>query len=203
MNLATLARWRALAAACVLGLGLTAAQAHPLADLPFAGQGNLLVFDAATGSGGWNGEIRAVSDPATPPALSFAVLVTFDYDATANRLHGRFEFTQADDLASSVFGRVRGGFTDAAGSLDAGGQLALDYDVRGGTGRYAGTSGFALSFLSFDPRADGDANYTEHGLLVAVPEPGMAWLMAAGLLLLAPRHRRRAHKTQGRGAPLP
>ncbi len=48
-----------------------------------------------------------------------------------------------------------------------------------------GSSGFGLSLLSFDPTATGDNNYVEQGLLVAVPEPGMAGLMAAGLVLLA------------------
>lgn len=177
----------ALALALAMPLAHARATAHPLAAFSFRGQGNVLVFDAAVGSGGWNGEILEVGGGAAP--LSFAALVTFDFDAAANRLRGRFEFTQADDLDSTIFGRLRGGFTDASASLASGGQLGLDYRVLGGTGRYAGTRGFGLSFLEFDPAATGRDNYREDGLLVAVPEPGMAALMTAGLLLLLARLR--------------
>lgn len=206
--IAHLSRRGLAAAACVLGLAVPLAQASPLANFSFEGQGNLLVFDAATGSGGWNGEIREFSDPAAPlpMPLSFAVLVTFDFDAAMNRLLGSFEFTQTDDLDSSIFGSVTGGFTDSAGSLATGGQLGLDYSVLGGTGRYAGYSGFALSFLDFDPSTSGD-NYVERGLIVAMPEPGMAWLvMTAGLVLLLVQARQRRQqelKRQGRRPRLP
>lgn len=183
-TLPTLRRWLA-AAACLLSLSALQAQAQALSNFSFDGRGNLLVFDAAAGSGGWNGEISEFSDSALPAPLSFAVLVLFDYDAALNRLFGTFEFTQADDLNSSIFGHVMGGFTDVSGSLAGGGQLGLDYSLLGGTGRYAGASGFGLSFLSFDPAATGDNNYVEQGLLVAVPEPGMAGLMAGGLIALA------------------
>jgi hypothetical protein len=171
--------------ACMLCLAAPPAQAASLPNFVFDGRGNLLVFDAASGSGGWNGAISEFADPALPAPLSFAVLVTFDYDAVLNRLLGSFEFTQADDLSSSIFGNVAGGFTAAGGSLAGGGQLELDYQVLGGTGRYAGLSGFGLSFLGFDPAASGDNNYVEQGLIVAVPEPGMAGLTAFGLLALA------------------
>ena len=175
-----------LAAGCLLTLAAAPqVRAGELSNFVFDGAGNLLVFDAAAGSGGWNGEIIEFADPALPAPLSFAVLVLFSYDAALNRLLGSFEFTQANDLGSAIFGSVEGGFTDMSGSLTGGGQLGLDYKVLGGTGRYAGSSGFGLSLLSFDPAATGDNNYVEQGLLVAVPEPGMAGLMAAGLVLLA------------------
>jgi len=179
------------AAACLLGLAAPQAQAQTLSDFSFEGRGNLLVFDATTGSGVWNGEITEFNDSLLSMPLSFAVLVVFDYDAALNRLLGNFEFTQADDLDSSIFGSVLGSFTDASHNLADGGQLGLDYSVLGGTGRYAGSSGFGLSFLSFDPAATDD-NYFEQGLLVAVPEPGMASLMAAGLVLLALGRARRS-----------
>jgi hypothetical protein len=188
------------AVACMLCLAAPPAQAASLPNFVFDGQGNLLVFDAASGSGGWNGEISEFAVPALPaplPApLSFAVLVTFDYDVVLNRLLGSFEFTQADDLSSSIFGNVAGGFTAAGGSLVGGGQLELDYQVLGGTGRHAGLSGFGLSFLGFDPSASGTHNnYFEQGLIVAVPEPSVAGLMAFGLLALAlVRTRRPARK---------
>jgi hypothetical protein len=205
-SIARFSRRGLAAAACVLGLVVPLAQAGPLANFSFEGQGNLLVFDTTTGSGGWNGEIREFSNPASPlpVPLSFAVLVTFDFDAATNHLLGSFEFTQTDDLDSSIFGRVTGGFTDPAGSLATGGQLGLDYSVLGGTGRYAGYGGFALSFLEFDPSAGGD-NYAEQGLIVAMPEPGMAWLvMTAGLLLVQARQRRQQElKRQGRSPRLP
>jgi hypothetical protein len=179
----------------MLCLAAPPAQAASLPNFVFDGRGNLLVFDAASGSGGWNGEISEFAVPALPAPLSFAVLVTFDYDVVLNRLLGSFEFTQADDLSSSIFGNVAGGVTAAAGSLAGGGQLALDYQVMGGTGRYAGLSGFGLSFLGFDPAASGDNNYVEQGLIVAVPETGMAGLTAFGLLALAlVRTRRPARK---------
>lgn len=182
-----------LAAGCLLTLAAAPqARAGELSDFVFDGAGNLLVFDAAAGSGGWNGEIIEFADPALPAPLSFAVLVLFSYDATVNRLLGSFEFTQANDLGSAIFGSVEGGFTGMSGSLTGGGQLGLDYKVLGGTGRYAGSSGFGLSLLSFDPAATGDNNYVEQGLLVAVPEPGMAGLMATGLVLLALVRRRRS-----------
>jgi len=175
-----------LAAGCLLTLAAAPqVRAGELSNFVFDGTGNLQVFDATAGSGGWNGEIVELADPAVPAPLSFAVLVLFSYEAALNRLLGNFEFTQANDLGSSIFGSVEGGFTEPSGSLAGGGQLGLDYQVLGGTGRYAGSSGFGLSFLSFEPAATGDNNYAEKGLLVAVPEPGMAALMAAGLVLLA------------------
>ena len=181
-SLLSILRRALLTTGCLLTLAAGPhAQAGDLSNFVFEGRGNVLVFDAAAGSGGWNGEITGVTDA----ALSFAVLVTFDYDAAQNHLLGIFEFTKANDLASSISGSVMGGFTGASGSLAGGGQLELDYQVLGGTGLYAGSSGFGLSSLSFDPGATGDNNYSERGLLVAVPEPGMAALMAAGLLLLA------------------
>jgi hypothetical protein len=193
------------AIACLLCLAALSAQGTARSNFVFDGRGNLVVFDEALGSGGWNGEVSEFADPALPSPLSFAVLVTFDCHAELNRLLGSFEFMQADDLGSSIFGLVEGGFTAASESLAGGGQLELDCQGLGGSARYVGVSGFGLSFLSFDPAASGDKNHFEQGLIVAVPEPGMAGLTAFGLLALAlalVRTRRPAWKRKSRGAPL-
>lgn len=177
------------AAACALTLAApSAAWAGPLSAFFFDGEGNVLVFDAAAGSGGWNGSLTGFADPAMPmtPPLSLAALVLFQFDAAANLLSGQFEFSDASDLSSAIFGSVSGSFTDPDSSLDLGGQLALDYMITGGSGQFAGAQGFGLSFLSFDPNAMVFDNYGEQGLLVAeiaaVPEPGTLLLLAvAGL----------------------
>ncbi len=175
------------AAACALALAAPSATwAGPLSAFFFEGEGNVLVFDA--GSGGWNGALTGYADPAMPmtPPLSLAALVLFQFDAAANLLSGQFEFSDASDLSSTIVGSVSGSFTDRASSLDTGGQLSLDYMITGGSGQFAGATGFGLSFLSFDPNAMAFNNYGEQGLLVAevsaVPEPGTLLLLAvAGL----------------------
>ena len=173
---------------------LSPAWAGRLDAFVFEGTGNLIVFDAASGSGGWNGAITEFTDPARPglAPLSFASLVLFDFDPALNRLTGQFEFSDAVDLASSVFGTLSGAFTDPGDTLDGGGQFALDYQITGGTGAYDGQRGFGLSFLSFDPNATGFDNYSEQGLLAAVPEPSTWALLALGLGALGLRSRHRA-----------
>lgn len=182
-----------IAVACAIGLvpllATPLAQAGPLSFFNFSGEGNLLVFDAAAGTGGWNGALTEYSDPGSPlpNPLSLAALVLFDYDAALNALNGNFEFTNAVDLASSIYGTVSGGFTDPAGNLIDGGQLGLDYLIVGGTGQFAGYSGFGLSFLSFDPNPAAFNNYSEQGFLsaepsAAVPEPASATLLLAAAL---------------------
>lgn len=186
----------------VAGLGLAVAmasvsapaQANPLNAFVFDGSGNLLVFDAAAGTGGWNGAITEYSSPAAPLAnpLSLTSVVTFTLDAITQMLSGQFEFTNAADLTSSVFGSVSGAFTNPADTLTGGGQFSLDYMINGGTGDYAGLHGFGLSFLSFNPNAITFDNYSEQGLLVAVPEPGTLALVAMCLGLMAGGQKRRA-----------
>lgn len=188
-TLAVAATTRRLMAAATLGLAaVSAAHAGPLSNFSFAGDGNVLVFDALAGTGGWNGQITEFADPPLPELRSLASLVTFTYDASANVLTGLFEFTDAVDLLSSVFGTLMGRFTDPAGNLTDGGQLELDYSVLGGTGLFSGSSGFGLSFLSFDPKSAAFNNYREDGLLVvgaatAVPLPGSVPLVGLGLAL--------------------
>lgn len=188
-----------LAAAVSLPLCLPgAAWAGPLSAFSFDGEGNVLVFDAQAGTGGWNGAITETVDPALPnPApLSLAALVIFAFETASNVLTGGFEFTHAVDLGSSLFGTLSGRFTDPGYTLDTGGQFELDYQILGGTGLFAGFTGFGLSFLSFDPQAQSFNNYSEQGLLVAdaaaVPEPASLWLAAAALGLSALALRRSA-----------
>jgi hypothetical protein len=188
-TLAAAVTTRRLMAAIAVGLAAaSSAQAGPLSSFSFAGDGNVLVFDALAGTGGWNGQITEFADPPLPAPRSLASLVTFTYDASTNVLAGQFEFTDAVDLLSSVFGTLMGRFTDPAGSLTDGGQLELDYSVLGGTGLFSGSSGLGLSFLSFDPRGTTFNNYSEDGVLVvgataALPLPGSAPLVSLGLAL--------------------
>ncbi len=172
-----------LCAAVVLPL---AAQAQSTAYLvPFDGSGNIAVFDATAGSGGWVGSLTQSPDGGSAPPLSFVSFVLFDLNQATRALSGTFEFTTTD-LASSLNGNVAG-FSLNPDFLGNGGRLLLNYTVAGGTGQFAGANGFATSQLSYDV-SDPFAfdNYTETGLLAfavaAVPEPASMLLMAAGLL---------------------
>ena len=157
--------------------------------VPYEGQGNLAVFDAAAGTGGWVGSIDEVPDPAnvTPP-LSLVSVVLFTLDSAARTLMGSFEFTTTD-LLSTLFGELTGTYLDAD-ILTLGGQFSLDYQINGGTGQFAGANGFGLAFLDYNPAAVGD-NYTESGLLLfTVPSPATGALVLAGLLALAASRRK-------------
>ncbi len=171
----------ALAAALPL-----AAHAAPVSYFtPYAGSGNVSVFDAT--SGGWVGAIDATPD-ATPAPYSLVSVVLFNLDPLTLALSGSFEFTTTD-LASSLFGTLGGSAFDAD-ILASGGQFSIDYQITGGSGSFAGASGFGLAFLSYDPLASFD-NYSEIGLLsfdvpgAAVPEPQPLALVALALGLLA------------------
>jgi hypothetical protein len=172
------------AAACTLvGLLPLAAMAEPVTTfVPFGGTGNVAVFDADAGTGGWVGTIDQAPEPGGAAPLSLVSVVLFTLDRTARTLDGHFEFTTTD-LASTLFGRLVGSFVNDD-ILASGGQFSLDYQVLGGSGRWAGASGFGLSFLDFDPRVSGDT-YAESGLLVfAVPTPATGALTVAGLLAM-------------------
>jgi hypothetical protein len=150
--------------------------------VPFGGSGNVSVFDAAAGTGGWVGAIDQTPDPDVAQPLSLVSVVLFTLDTTARTLEGQFEFTTTD-LSSTLFGRLMGSFVDDD-ILLSGGQFSLDYQVLGGSGLFVRASGFGLSFLDFNPAASGD-NYVESGLLVfAVPTPATGALVVAALVAM-------------------
>ncbi len=184
----------ALASACLLSLGLAPAAQAAMVDFAFEGAGNVVVFDPLAGTGGWVGSIDELLEPGqSGPARSFASVVTFSFDALANALTGQFEFTDAMDLTTSVFGTLTGAFTDPMSTLAAGGQLALDYTVTGGTGDLQRSSGFGLSFLTYDTASISFNNYSEQGLLaLTVPEPNTLPLALGAVGLLAFARRRPA-----------
>lgn len=187
---------RRLLAGLALALPLAAA-ADPVSFFaPFNGSGNVSVFDAAAGSGGWVGSLDQTPPPDVPNPLSLVSVALFQLDAATQTLSGTFEFTSAADLASTLYGTLSGSFFDA-GILTSGGQFSIDYAITGGSGAFLGASGFGLSFLNFDPAGTFD-NYTESGLLnfsvpAQVPTPGTLALVPAGLLGLAVSRRRAAH----------
>ena len=187
-----------LAAACLLALGLGSAAHAATVDIPFEGAGNVVVFDPLAGTGGWVGSIDEVLAPGnTGPARSFVSVVTFTFDSLTKLLNGEFEFTDATNLSSSIFGTVAGAFTNPLDVLNVGGQLALDYTVAGGSGDFQRVTGFGLSFLTYDLAAITFNNYSEQGLLVLdVPAPATLPLAAAGLALLAVGQRRRVAARQ-------
>lgn len=172
---------RRLLAAAVLVLPL-AAQADPITlFVPFEGAGNVLVIDAAAGTGGWTGSIDQSPFPAVPTPLSLVSVVLFQLDATTQTLAGTFEFTSAADLASTLFGQVSGSYADPD-ILNTGGQFFVEYSVQGGTGAFSAATGYGLSFLDFAPAGTFN-NYSEAGaLVITVPAP--ATLTLVGLALL-------------------
>lgn len=170
-----------LLAAAALVLPLVA-QADPVTlFVPYEGAGNVLVIDAAAGTGAWTGSIEQSAFPAVPMPLSLVSVVFFQLDALTQTLSGNFEFTTAADLASTLFGQVSGSYVDLD-ILTNGGQFSIDYTILGGTGAFSAATGFGLSFLDFDP-AGAFNNYTEAGaLVITVPAP--ATLALASLALL-------------------
>ena len=187
-------RWLALSVALVLPFTAPAAHAANTVDyfVPYSGEGNLAVFDVAAGTGGWVGAIDQSAFPVVASPLSFVSSVLFTLDTANNSFAGSFEFTTAD-LASSLFGTVGGSYANAD-VFNFGGQLSIDYQILGGSGMFAGASGFGLSLIEFDPNGTFN-NYSEAGLLsfaAPVPEPSTWLLMGLGLALLATAQKRRA-----------
>ena len=165
-----------------------AAMAEPVSlFVPFEGAGNVLVFDAAAGTGAWTGSIEHSAFPAVPMPLSLVSVVFFQLDALTQTLAGTFEFTTAANLASTLFGQVRGSYFEPD-ILNTGGQFSIDYTILGGTGLFATATGFGLSFVQFDP-VGAFNNYTESGVLVlelpgAVPAPATLALVGLGLFVM-------------------
>ena len=154
----------------------------------YTGQGNLSVFDAAVGTGGWVGSIDEVPDPAIANPLSLVSVVLFTLDRATQTLMGTFEFTTTD-LLSTLFGDLSGSVQDPD-ILANGGQFSLDYQINGGTGQFAGANGFGLAFLDYNPAGTFN-NYTESGLLVfTVPSPATGALVLGGLLALSASRRK-------------
>ena len=181
MNHALSAARRLLAAACFL-LPVVAHASPVTLFAPYEGAGNVLVIDAAAGKGAWSGSIDQSTFPAAASPLSLVSVVFFQLDAAGQTLSGSFEFTNAADLASTLFGDVTGS-TSNANILLSGGQFSIDYTILGGTGAFSGATGYGLSFVDFDP-AGAFNNYAEAGqLVITVPEPATSAL--AGLALLA------------------
>ncbi|HRD99565.1 MAG TPA: hypothetical protein PLA97_24525 [Rubrivivax sp.] len=187
-----LRRWRGLAFCAGLVGGVLGAVAPAQAAQqfsPYSGQGNLSVFDAAAGTGGWVGSLQGLVHPLNGDPFDLVSVVLFSVDGPSRTLSGQFEWTGAFDLGSSLFGRLTGTVSDDDILLQ-GGQFALDYLIDGGTGVFSGAGGFGLAFVDFDPLASGD-NYREAGLVVAsVPVPNSMLLAMAALVLMAALHRR-------------
>lgn len=177
--------------ACIATAAAVPAVAHAVPStlfVPFSGAGNVSVFDAAAGTGGWVGSIDPSPFPTPDLPVSLVSVVLFQLDAATQSLQGSFEFTTTD-LTSVLFGAVSGTYVPPD-ILVNGGQFSIDYTVQGGSGLFSGASGFGLSFVDYDPAGTFD-NYAESGLLlINVPEPtSLALLGAAGVALLAARRR--------------
>ena len=156
--------------------------------LPYLGQGNVSVFDATAGTGGWVGSIDEVPAPSNPQPLSLVSVVLFTLDSANHTLTGSFQFTTTD-LLNTLSGDLIGSYVNDD-ILNLGGQFSLDYRILAGTGLFEGANGFGLAFVDFDPLAAFN-NYQESGVLVfSVPAPTTLALVLAGLAAVAVSRRK-------------
>ena len=154
----------------------------------FDGQGSL-VFDVDTGMGAWTGTIDESPFPPVASPLGLLSVVSFSFDSASNMLSGLFELTSANQFADTLSGRIEGLLTQ--GDFASGGQLALDYFIENGSGRFLQAMGFGISLLDFAAPVNGFSDYSEAGVLVfAVPEPAPLALTMAGLLALLATRRK-------------
>ncbi len=179
----------------------SAAWAGPISYfVPYNGAGNVSVFDAAAGTGGWVGQIDQTPPPDVPDPLSLVSVVLFQLDYATHTLSGSFEFTTTD-LASTLFGSLTGSFVDDD-ILANGGQFSIDYNILGGSGAFVSASGFGLAFVDFDP-AGVFNNYAEAGLLnFSVPEPTTLALVGTCLLGLAFSRNLSRNLSRNKGQPV-
>jgi hypothetical protein len=183
MNLLSAPRLSPGLSALALAAALAApAQAGPIDLNAFtSGSGNVSVFDAAAGTGGWVGSLEGFADPFTAAPLSLVSVVLFTLDNATDTFTGTFEFTTTD-LMSSFFGTLSGDADDDV--LLNGGQFRIDYQVLGGTGVFSAATGFGLGLLDFDLAGTPD-NYREAGVFaMQVPEPATWALVALGLMAI-------------------
>ena len=181
---------------CLALLAPTVALAAPTSYfLPYLGQGNVSVFDATAGTGGWVGSIDEVPDPSNPQPLSLVSVVLFTLDSVNHTLSGSFEFTTTD-LLNTLTGDLIGSYVNDD-ILNLGGQFSLDYRILAGTGLFEGANGFGLAFVDFDPLAAFN-NYQESGVLVfSVPAPATLALVLAGLAAVAVSRRNVSRRKAG------
>ena len=174
---------------CLALLAPTVALAAPTSYfLPYLGQGNVSVFDATAGTGGWVGSIDEVPAPSNPQPLSLVSVVLFTLDSVNHTLSGSFEFTTTD-LLNTLTGDLIGSYVNDD-ILNLGGQFSLDYRILAGTGLFEGANGFGLAFVDFDPLTAFN-NYQESGVLVFnVPAPATLALVLAGLAAVAVSRRK-------------
>ncbi len=178
-----------LCLACSLPLGAQAAATSFF--VPYGGEGNVSIFNAAAGTGGWVGSVDQSPDPGVVTPLAFVSVVLFNLNSASKTLSGSFELSTTD-LASTLFGQLTGSYFEPD-ILASGGQFSIDYQILGGSGAFAGASGFGLSFVDYNPAGTFN-NYAEAGLLnfdipSAVPEPASWALLMLGLGLVAASRR--------------
>ena len=90
-------------------------------------------------------------------------------------------FGQTTHFSSTVLGLLSGGFL--SGDFDNGGQLFLNYDIRGGTGSFSGANGYLISLWDTAPAGGGFGAYAEVATgQFSVPAPPTVALVSLGLL---------------------